>query len=488
MGFIIAGAAVALLILIMLIRTLVFRPKDNVQEQKAEIELTSDKIAEHLSGAIKIKTVSTPDPDKTDWKEFEKFREYLIKTYPKIHETMEREVISEHSLLYKWEGTDKNKKPLALLSHMDVVPVMPGTEGDWTQGAFSGHVDEKYVWGRGTQDMKGHLIAVCEAVEQLIGQGYKPECDIYLCFGHNEEVVGSVGGGAQAIANTLKDRGIELGMVIDEGGAVVPGTMFNIKGSDLAVIGIAEKGYADIKVTCKKKGGHSSQPPKDNGLVDLAKIIVRLNKKQRKQRFTYTVKHLFDNTGRYMNFMMRFMLSNLWITKPLVLKALSNSPTTNALTRTTVTPTMAEGSPAGNVLPQTANVNINSRVLQGEKIKDVENHIKKCAKSIDIEMELLRGKEPSGVSKIDCTEYEIVKKTVKQIHGNIPVTPYLMVGGTDSCFYENICSNIFRVGPFVMTHDALGSIHGTNEKILIETLENGVRFYIQLINNYNSIL
>lgn len=484
MGIIIAGAAVALLVLIMLIRALRFKSMDTIQEQKADIELTGKNIEEHLSEAIKIKTISTPDPNKTDWKEFENYREYLIKAYPKIHEKMEREVIAQHSLLFKWKGKDQSKKPLALLSHIDVVPVMPGTESDWTHGAFSGHIDEEFVWGRGAQDMKGQMIALCEGVEQLITQGYEPDRDIYLCFGHNEEVVGSVGGGAQAIANTLKDRGIELGMVIDEGGAVVPGSMFNIKNSYMAVIGIAEKGYADIKVTCKKKGGHSSQPPKDNGLVDLSKVIVRLDKKQMKQRFTYTVKHLFDNTGRYMSFLMRFMLSNLWITKPLVLKALENSPATNALTRTTITPTMAEGSPAGNVLPQTANVNINSRVLHGEKIKDVEKHIKKCAGDIDVEIEYLRGKEPSKVSTIDCEEYEILKKTVKQIHGNIPVTPYLMVGGTDSCFYENVCKNILRIGPFKMSMEALGSIHGTNEKISIESLKDGVRFFIQLIYNY----
>ena len=484
MGTIIGVSLVALLVVIMFLRALMFNPGRRQKVEGTEVELQSKDIAKHLSGAIKFKTVSNPDADKTDWAEFEKFRNYLVKTYPKIHEVLEKEVISEHSLLYKWSGKDTGKKPLALLSHMDVVPVMPGTENDWEQEAFSGHIDDEYVWGRGTQDMKGHLISVCEAVEQLLHQGYVPESDIYLCFGHNEEVVGSVGGGAKAIAETLEKRGVELGMVIDEGGAVIPGNMFSVPRSDIAVIGIAEKGYADIKITCKKEGGHSSQPPKDNGLVDLAKILVKLDKKQMKQRFTYTVKHLFGNAGRYMSFTMRLLLSNLWITKPLVLKALSTSPTSNALTRTTITPTMAEGSPAGNVLPQTAYVNVNARVLHGEKIKDVEDHIKKCAKGIDIEMELQRGKEPSAVSTIDCEEYEIVKKTVKQIHGDLPVAPYLMVGGTDSCFYERICSKIFRVGPFKMTKEAIGSIHSTNEKIAIHVLENGVKFYIQLIYNY----
>lgn len=484
MGIFIAVGVVALLLVIMLIRTLTFKPKDDEQVEKAQVKLIGKDIAKHLSGAIKLRTISNPDANKTDWKEFDKLRDYLIKTYPKIHETMEREVISDYSLIYRWKGKDTNKKPLALLSHMDVVPVMPGTEHDWEQGAFSGHIDKKYVWGRGTQDMKGHLIALCEAVEQLISQGYEPECDIYLCFGHNEEVVGADGGGAKDIADTLQKRGVELGMVVDEGGAVVPGRMFNIAKGNMAVIGVAEKGYADIKITCKKAGGHSSQPPKDNGLLDLAKVLVKIDKKQMKQRFTYAVEHLFDNTGRHMNFGMKFLLSNLWITKPLVLMALANSPTTNALTRTTLTPTMAEGSPAGNVLPQTAYVNVNSRVLHGQKIKDVEDHIKKCAGKIDIEIKLQRGKEPSAVSTIECEEYEIVKKTIKQIHGNMPVTPYLMVGGTDSCFYENICKKIFRVGPFKMTKEALSSIHSTNEKIDIDILHDGVRFYIQLINNY----
>ena len=477
-------SAVVILIAVMLIRAIAFKPNDTQKIDQKEIKLDSKDIAKHLSEAIQYKTISNPDADKTDWKEFIGFRDYLEKTYPKIHEVMEKEIISGYSLMYKWKGTDNRKKPIALLAHMDVVPVMPGTEGDWEHDAFSGHIDDEYVWGRGTQDMKGHLIALFEAVEQMLNQGYKPECDVYLCFGHNEEVVGSVGGGALDIAKTLEKRGVRLGMVIDEGGAVIPGVMFNVAKGNIAVVGIAEKGYADIKVTCKKTGGHSSQPPKDNGLVDLAKVLIKLDKKQMKQRLTYTVKNLFDATGRYMSFGMRFLLSNLWITKPLVLLALSGSSTTNALTRTTITPTMAEGSPAGNVLQQTANININARVLHGESIKDVENHIKKCAGNINVELELQIGKEPSGVSIIECEEFEVVKKTIKQIHGNLPVAPYLMVGGTDSCFYENVCDKIFRVGPFKMTKETIGSIHGTNEKMAIETLEKGVKFYIQMIDNY----
>lgn len=476
-------AMLVVIITVMLIRASKLKPEDIVIGDSCGIDVDTDRAVKNLSEMIKCKTISRPNPDDVDWAEFDKLLVYIENAYPMIHKNLKREIIAEHSLLYTWKGEDEDLLPLALMSHMDVVPVMPGTEDDWKHDAFSGDIDDNYVWGRGALDMKGQLVSVLESVETMLEKGIKPKKTVYLCFGHNEEVVGSSGGGAQAIANTLHDRGVKLGLVIDEGGAIVSGKTFGIDGL-IGMLGVCEKGYADIKITTKHEGGHSSQPPRNTGLVQVCEAIVKLEKNQFGKRFIKPVEGTFLEIGKHMSFGMRMIIANMWITKPLLLTFLAKSKMTNAMVRTTVVPTMAEGSPAGNVLPQTANMIVNCRLLQGEKIADVFEHIKETAKNDNIELELLRGKEPSAISPIDGDEIQLVKNSVRKVFGGIPIAPYLMVGGTDSCFFECLTDNIYNISPFKMTPENLGSIHSTNEYIEKKQLENGVKFFMEVISDY----
>ncbi len=201
---------------------------------------------------------------------------------------------------------------------------------------------------------------------------------------------------------------------------------------------------------------------------------------------TYTIRALLETLGPYMNFGMRFMLANLWITTPLVKMVFSKGVTTNAMVRTTTAPTMAEGSPAGNVLPQTANVSVNYRILQGETLQDVMDHIKKVTKNDNIELEILRGKEPSGISPLDTPEFDLVKKTIQKVYGPIPVSPYLMLGGTDSCFFEIVTDRIYCIMPFELSEEDLKGMHGTNERIHKDKLAKGIAFFITFVKNYCS--
>lgn len=478
-----AAGAILLLLAVMIIRAVLFKPSAAAAEQPDDIRVDTEAASKHLSDLVQFKTISRPNPDDVDWREFDRLQKYLDDNYPLIRKSLKKEVIAGHSLLFCWKGKNPGREALALLSHMDVVPVMPGTEADWEHDAFSGDNDGEFIWGRGTLDMKGHLVSVMESVEGLLRQGFEPECDIYLCFGHNEEVVGSSGGGAKAIAETLKARGVKIGCVLDEGGAIVPGAMVGI-GGRLATIGIAEKGYADIRITAAHIGGHSSQPPRNSGLVQIADAVVKLEKRQFMKRMTTTVSQMFGIVGRYMSFGKRLLFANMWLAKPLVLSIFTKMPATNAMIRTTTAPTMTEGSPAANVLPQTGNVTVNFRVLQGEKIQDVFDHIRQVTGNSNLKLELLRGKEPSAVSPTDSREYAVLSKSIRQIFGAIPVAPYLMVGGTDSCFYEILTASIYCISPFEFELEDLKRIHGTNEKIKIGSLEKGIKLITQFILNY----
>ncbi len=474
---------IVVLLILILGRAATLKPEKSKILPAHDIDVDGDRAIKSLSDAVKCKSISRPNPDDVDWAEFKKLEEHIVKAYPMVHKHLKKEVIADHSFLYTWSGEDESLEPLALLSHMDVVPVMPGTEDDWEHDAFSGHVDDNFVWGRGSLDMKHQLISVLESVETLLEKGIQPKRTVFLCFGHNEEVVGSSGGGAQAIAQTLFDRGIRLSAVIDEGGAIVPGDTFGISG-DIGMVGVCEKGYADVKITAKHEGGHASQPPRNNGLVQVCDAVVKLEKKQFKKRLIEPVEMTFTELGKHMKFGMKVIIANLWMTKPLLLYVLSKGKLTNAMIRTTTAPTMAEGSPAGNVLPQTANISVNFRVLQGERIQDVLDHIRKVSKNENLKLEVLRGKEPSAISPMEGEQFDIIKSATRKVHGDIPIAPYLMIGGTDSCFFECVTDNIYCISPFRLDTADLARIHGTNERISKSELKNGIKFFMEVILDY----
>lgn len=212
-------ALLALLIAVMAINTVFKRPA-KAQTRQAELPALDDvKLAEHLSSIIRFKTVTANTMEGFDREAFLGLHAWMEQAYPLLHRTLEKEVINEYSLLYHWKGTGSSQKPWLMMAHMDVVPVDERTAGDWAHGAFSGDIADGYVWGRGAIDMKGQLACILESVEHLLAQGFVPQRDIYLAFGHDEESMGTLG--AQRIVDTLSERGVRLDFVIDEGGVVM---------------------------------------------------------------------------------------------------------------------------------------------------------------------------------------------------------------------------------------------------------------------------
>ncbi|HEX5631503.1 MAG TPA: M20/M25/M40 family metallo-hydrolase, partial [Acidimicrobiia bacterium] len=225
------------------------------------------RFLEHLAAAIRIPTVSTEDG--MDAAVFGDMRRFIESTYPNVHARLSREVVGEHTLFYTWPGTDPDAAPLLLMAHQDVVPVEPGTEEDWEHPPFSGAVAGEHLWGRGAIDDKGSLIGILEAVEGLLDLGFAPGPTIHLLFGHDEEVGGIRG--AAVIARRLASAGDRLGLVVDEGGAVVSGLFPGV--GPLALIGIGEKASLDVEITAVGDGGHSSLPPASTAVGKLAAAV-----------------------------------------------------------------------------------------------------------------------------------------------------------------------------------------------------------------------
>lgn len=460
-------------------------PIDNAnigEEEKVDVE----RFIKNLSDAIKIPTIANRDESLVDWAPFDEFHALLEKSYPLMHEKLEKQIISTRSLLYHWKSEHPEKEPIALLSHQDVVPVTPGTEDDWKYPAYSGEVAEGFLWGRGAIDMKNHLIAVCEAVETLLEEGYVPERDVYICFGHNEEVMaeGEICG-ADCMMRWFKERGIRLDSVLDEGGAILEAKVDKVIDGHLAGVGIAEKGHVDFEISVNAKGGHSSQPPKHSALGELSRIVCKLENNQFKAELTPQLYSLFNEIGKNTTYPVRCVMSNLPVLKPLVTKICSEIPPVASMMRTTTAVTMANGSPAPNVLPQKATVNVNFRIMPGQTIEDVEKHIRKIA-GPKAEIRMASGKNPSKISLTDSRAFNAIREICKEMDPKAIVAPYLVMGGTDARQYEDVCDNIYRYSPFLMDTALLLTCHGTNERIPLTSLKDGVVFfkkYIKALTN-----
>ncbi|MGN0447317.1 MAG: M20/M25/M40 family metallo-hydrolase [Acutalibacteraceae bacterium] len=470
----VAGAAAAA----NAIHAATYRPKKTEASALPEEKFNVQRYRENLSKAIQFKTISYRETERVDWAEFEKFHAFLDEAYPLIAKNLEKEIVPPANLLYRWKGKRSDLLPIAMLAHQDVVPVSAGTEEDWTHAPFDGVDDGEFIWGRGALDMKNHLIAVMESVESLLEDGFEPERDIYLLFGDNEEVVANSENGAKDLMNTLKDRGIELDCVLDEGGAIIPINVPGVLNNKCLVgVGVAEKGYADIEIVCNAKGGHSSQPPVHSALGQLSKAISAIEANQFKASFNDNMKSLLDSIARECTYPVRLISCNLPLLMPLLLQGFKAIPFGACLVRTTTAVTMAQGSPAANVLPQRASATINFRAMPGTTKQDLVDHIRKVCKNKNLEINVLNAKEASSFSPTDSRAFGIINDVCKALVPGAIVAPYLVMGGTDSYHYEPICKNIYRYAPFTVDVPLLRCTHGTNERIPINCMETALSFF-----------
>ncbi len=473
LGFVIIISA------IVLARALAARPKpastaNGQAEAASKAAVDADGAAKRLSALIQKRTVSSPDPDGWDKKEFESFRALLPKLYPQAHKALELSLVGGHSMLYRWKGRSA-EKPLVLMAHYDVVPA--GDEG-WLHPAFSGDISEGKVWGRGSIDTKCTLACALEAVEILAKEGYSPARDIYLSFGHDEET-GS--GGAAALVNYLAAHGVKPGLVLDEGGAVVRGVFPGVE-KPLAMVGVAEKGVTNIELLVNSPGGHSATPPKKDAAWRLARAITRLGNRPFPARFPAATIAMFKRLAPHASFGLRLVMANLWLFKPLLLKVFSSSGgELGAISRTTAVVTMLSGSEAANVLPAQARAIVNVRVAVDGSVDAVMARMAKVIDDPLVEMKLLLRGEPSPVSELEGDCLASLAATIGDVYPDAVVTPYIVLGGTDARYYSRISPTVYRFSPFELSSEERASMHAVNEAIPVASLAKGIDFYLRLI-------
>ena len=432
-------------------------------------------LAEHLAAVLRLQTVSQNDPGQVDLKTFERLHQMLERMYPRAHATLRRERIN-HSLLYTWQGRAPELEPVALLAHLDVVPA---DAQEWSHPPFEGVVVEGWIWGRGALDLKSTLVAMLEAVEGLIKAGYQPERTLYLAFGHDEERGGLEG--AHEIVAELQRREIRLAGVLDEGGLVADGLVPGLS-LPAALVGIAEKGYATIEMKVEAQPGHSSMPPRHTAVGVLARAVARVENNLMPIRMSMA-RLMFADLGAFMPFSMRLGLANEWLFGRALRKRLTADRASDALVRSSLAVTRINGGSMPNVLPAQAEALVTCRLMPGDSSAAALEHIRRAASDDAVQVNLVQAYtwEASPVSPVDSPAYQALARAIRQVFPEAVVSPYLVLGATDSRHYAPLCANIYRFSPYVIDAALLKTFHGVDERIQVEALERMVTFYHQLI-------
>lgn len=438
----------------------------------------TERVVTALQALVRHPTVSHRDPARIDTAAFDRLLADLERHFPLLHEHLELTRVDSHGLLFRWAGAS-DARPIVLMAHLDVVPV----DGDasWQHDPFGGEIHDspegQAIWGRGTLDDKGCVVGICDAVETLLEAGHTPAQDVWLSFGCDEEVFGHA---AVAAVEVLRERGVTPWLVLDEGGAIAGGAFPGVK-PPLGVVGVTEKGVASIELVAEGRGGHASTPARNGPTARVARAILRVEKAPFPSSIPAPTIELLRRIGPHLPLPVRPILARAGQVAPVLARLLvAAGPEAAAMTRTTVAATTLSGSPAINVIASTARVGLNVRIMVGDTVAGVIEHIRKAVADDSIRIDVVEANEPSPVSPTD-ESFALLETCIGEVFPDAVATPYVMMAATDSRHFCAISDHVYRFAPFRMSKAQREAIHSFDERIVVDDLLDGARWYRLLI-------
>lgn len=471
---------VLFLLAFLLFNTFTAKSKQIVASSIEKSTLNSN-ILTNFSNAIRIKTVSPENTIDFDSIQFQKFNDFLVSTYPLADSLLNHKVFNKFSHLYYWEGSESSLKPMILMGHLDVVPVIEENIPYWKQDPFEGEIVNDTLWGRGTIDDKVGVLGMMEAVEALLEGGFQPKRSMYLSLGHDEEIGGERG--AKAIAAYLDKLGVKAEFILDEGGSLTSGMVPGIE-KDVALIGIAEKGSVSLQLSIQIEGGHSSMPGKETAIDVLSEAIHKLKSQPFPASISPPIEGFLAYLGPEMPFVNKMAFANKGIFEKMIIGVYEGSASGNALVRTTTSPTIFNSGVKDNIIPLAAKATVNFRIMTGSSVEEVKDRVRSVID--DERIKISEGNfntEPSKVSSTEVAGFKLVHQTIAEIYPEVLVSPYMVVGATDARHFTELSDQIYRFLPTRINKSNVKSFHGLNERIAIKDFENSIHFYTQLIRN-----
>jgi carboxypeptidase PM20D1 len=473
---IIVLAILTITTLYVVIHTARFARRQREVEPVETIPVDPMAVCGRLAAVVRCRTVPLDEAGTPDPQAFEELHELLRAHYPLVHDRLQRETINGYSLLYTWEGSRPELEPVMLMAHQDVV----SADGDgWTHPPFEGHIAAGFVWGRGALDIKNQLVGIFEAVEALLNAGFRPERTILLGLGHDEETGGV--SGCKVMGQLLRERGVRLAGIVDEGGGISDGLAAGVRGA-VALVGVSEKGYLTAKFSASGQPGHSSTPPPQTAIGILARALARLESHPMPTHIR-RLRPMYHGIGRAAPWHLQVAFANVWLFGPLLHRWLTKIPEMNASIRTTAALTIVRGGLEDNTVPPDAEAYVNFRLLPGDTIAKTLANARKVVSDERVKIAPVEGKynEALPVSPATGPAYEALSRVIRQVFDNPPVAPFTMLGGTDCQHFVPVCDNIYRFTALLMDESFRGLEHGIDERIPIEGMARMVQFYAQLM-------
>lgn len=478
-----------------------------------------------LAGAVQIPTQSYDDMgvvgEDPRWDVMYDIAAYLEATFPLVHSTLRLDKVNTHGLLYTWEGTEKDLRPTVLMAHQDTVPVELSTISQWTHPPFSGAFDGRYLWGRGASDCKNSLVGILEAVELLVDAGFAPRRTLVLAFGFDEEISGARGAGHLASALLGRYGKGGAAVVVDEGNGLIEqwGTLFGAPA-------VAEKGYIDVEIIVRMPGGHSSVPPKHNGIGVMGEIITaveaNLYEPHLHDENPYLgalycgAEHAADFPTKLQKELRRRGSSEgagvCEKKDRLALEAAKASDLVKYMFTTSVAADLIRGGAKINALPERTVLTVNHRVNVGDRTADVKTKLAGVAAGVADKFNLTlhafpedseEGETPSSVTlrvrtflepapvspttvvEGETNAWSVLGGTTRAVYGEgLVMAPGLSTGNTDTKFYWDLTENIYRYMPaWDGEESGLGNIHTVDERASMVGHVRAVRWFSLFVRN-----
>lgn len=377
-------------------------------------------------------------------------------------------------LIARWPGSDPELKPLVISGHMDVVEAKPS---DWKRDPFTPVVEDGYLFGRGSTDMKLSGTIAIAALVELKREGYHPRRTIVIEFSGDEETTMKT---SAIIAEKLANADLVLNM--DGAGGVLNETTgapeyFTWTG--------AEKTYADFQLTVTNPGGHSSQPREKNAIDQLAAALLRIQSHPFKPELSDLTRAYFLQAAKYRDPQTAAAM-RAFATNPddqAAIAVLRVNPSTVGTIGTTCVVTMIQGGHALNALPEHAQANINCRIFPGHPREEIMAELERDAADPEVGFkDVTVGSVATAASPMRPDLVAAIDKAMAASRPGVPVFPGMSSGASDSMWFRHHDVPSYGVsGVFIKPSENFA--HGLNERTPLASIAPAVDYDLVLFKS-----
>jgi acetylornithine deacetylase/succinyl-diaminopimelate desuccinylase-like protein len=386
------------------------------------------------------------------------------------------------NVVVRLHGSGKHK-PVLLIGHLDVVEAR---REDWTTDPFQLVEKDGFYYGRGTTDMKDGDAIMSATLVRMKREGYVPSRDIILAMTADEE--GGASNGVEWLLKNHRDL-IDAEFVLNHDGGGV--CLVHCQAAFMEV-DAAEKVYGDFVLTATNLGGHSSLPVPDNAIYELAAALTRISQFQFPFELNNVTRPYYEQLGKSEKGQraadIQAILKNP--ADPEAVARLSKDPFDNATLHTTCVATRLNGGHANNALPQTAQANVNCRVLPGHSLEEIRLDLEKVVADPRIKVQFREISEALADHAPDQRGFvpppprkelfDPLNKVVGEIWPGIPVVLTMLQGASDGRYTNAAGMPTYSVSGVVYDRDDIRA-HGKDERERVDWFLGGVDFYYRFL-------